>query len=81
MRKFRSAGGRLLTKIQKQLSQYNTGVQNWLSQLSTVYVYSYLTPEADGDADAHADTDHAGHCQEQPHLEILRDITLGQKLL
>ena len=45
------------------------------------YVYSYLTPETDGDADAHADTDHAGHCQEQPHLEILRDITLGQKLL
>ena len=44
-------------------------------------MYSYLTPETDGYADAHADTDHAGHCQEQPHLEILRYITLGQKLL
>ena len=49
-------------------------MQNW--SYSTVHVYraGYFSPEADGDADAHANTDQARHCQEQPHLEIDLDI-------
>ena len=49
-------------------------------QYSTVHVYraGYISPKTDGDADAHANTDQAGHCQEQPNLDIVHCISNGK---
>ena len=64
-------------RLYSSVQVYRCAVQ--IGFYSTVHVYraGYFSPEAAGDADAHANTDQAGHCQEQPHLEMDLD-QMGQ---